>query len=230
MTMKQQMDGFFAGGSLALILFGSAIAGPLDDAKKAADRGDYAVEWRLLPPLANQGDAHAQAALGALYDKGEGVRQNRTKALAWFLKAADQGLADAQNNLGVIYYKNKDYVQAVAWYRKAADQGNVVAQNNLGAMYASGDGVPQDYAQAITWFRKAANQGDAIAQDNLGLMYADGNGLPQDYSHAYAWSASHAEDAETRDMAIKDRDLVATKMTTTETAKAQRMAQDWVPK
>jgi hypothetical protein len=43
-------------------------------------------------------------------------------------------------------------------------------------------------------------------------------------------SVSHAEDAETRDMAIKDRDLVAAKMTTTETAKAQRMAQEWVPR
>jgi hypothetical protein len=66
MSMKQQMDSFFAGGFLALVLFGSAMAGPLEDAKKAADRGDYAVEWRLLPPLANQGDANAQAALGAL--------------------------------------------------------------------------------------------------------------------------------------------------------------------
>ena len=197
MAMNQQMDSFFVGGFLALILFGSAIAGPLEDAKKAADRGDYAVEWKLLPPLANRGDAHAQAALGALYDKGEGVRQNRAKALAWYLKAADQGLADAQNNLGVIYYKNKDYAQAVVWYRKAADQGNVVAQNNLGAMYASGDGVPQDYSQAYAWFKL---------------------------------SASHAEDAETRDMAIEDRDLVAIKMTPTETAKGQRMAQEWAPK
>lgn len=198
MTMKQQMDSFVAGGFLALILLGSATAGPLEDAKKAADRGDYAVEWKLLPRLAYQGDANAQAALGTLYDKGEGVRQNRTKALAW--------------------------------YRKAADQGNVIAQNNLGAMYASAEGVPPDYAQAITWLRKAADQGDAIAQDNLGLMYANGNGLPQDLAQAYAWfnlSASHAEDAETRDVAIKDRDLIAIKMTPTETAKAQRMAQDW---
>jgi TPR repeat protein len=188
--MTQQMNSFFAGGSLAVILLGTAIAGPLEDAKSAADRGDYAVEWRLLPPLANHGEANAQLALGTLYQKGEGVRRNGAKA--------------------------------IAWYRKAADQGNVIAQNNLGAMYASGDGASQDYAQAITWLRKAADQGDAIAEDNLGLMYTDGNGLPQDFARAYALfnlSASHAEDDETRAMAIQDRDLVAAKTSSAEIAR-----------
>jgi uncharacterized protein len=188
--MTHRINSSFAGGFLAFALFGSAIAGPLEDAKSAADRGDYAVEWRLLPRLANHGDANAQAALGTLYEKGEGVRQNGVKA--------------------------------TAWYHKAADQGSAIAQNNLGAMYASGDGVPQDYAQAVIWLRRAADQGDAIAEDNLGLMYADGKGLPQDFAQAYALfnlSASHAEDDETRAMAIQDRDLVAAKMSSAEIAR-----------
>jgi uncharacterized protein len=201
MTHEQQMNRFFVGGFLAFILFGRAIAGPFEDAKRAADHGDYALEWKLLPPLANQGDAKAQVALGELYVKGEGVKPNTAKA--------------------------------IAWYRKAADQGNVIAQNNLGAIYASGDGVPQDYAKAITFLRKSADKGDAIAEDNLGLMYADGSGLPQDITQAFAWfnlSASHAEDAETRETAIQDRDRVAAKMTPVEIADAQRRAQESVSK
>ena len=43
-------------------------------------------------------------------------------------KAAEQGDANAQYNLGSMYFDvrgvSQDYKQAVAWYRKAAEQGN----------------------------------------------------------------------------------------------------------
>ena len=88
---------------------------------------------------------------------------------------AEQGNAEAQHNLGVMYEKGlgvaKDDVQAVQWYRKAADQGHAEAQYNLGFMYAQGRGVAQDYAQAVQWYRKAADQGLVQAQINLGGMY-----------------------------------------------------------
>ena len=68
-------------------------------------------------------------------------------------KAADQGHADAQHNLGFIYYNGQgsmpqDYAAAISWYRKAANQGDASAQNNLGVLYANGRGVPQYYAPA----------------------------------------------------------------------------------
>jgi TPR repeat protein len=104
-----------------------------------------------------------------------------------FLEAkakADQGDADAQFNLGVMYAKGqgvvKDEVEAVKWFRKAADQGNAEAQSNLGVMYAKGEGVVKDEVEAVKWFRKAADQGDADAQYNLGVMYAKGQGVVKD--------------------------------------------------
>ena len=52
------------------------------------------------------------------------------------LKKAEQGDADAQFQLGVMYAEGrgvlKSYVDAVKWYRKAAEQGDVHAQYNLG--------------------------------------------------------------------------------------------------
>ena len=113
------------------------------------------------------------------------------------LAKAQQGDADAQCNLGLMYEKGngvtQDYAQAVAWFRKAAEQGYARAQSNLGVMYGNGQGVTQDYAQAVAWFRKAAEQGYARAQSNLGYMYEQGNGVKQDYAQAVAWYRKAAE-------------------------------------
>ena len=75
---------------------------------------------------------------------------------------AEQGLAVAQFNLGVMYEKGQGTLQddekAIFWYTKSADQANANAQFNLGNMYYEGLGVPQDYKAAIHWYRKSAEQ------------------------------------------------------------------------
>ena len=83
-------------------------------------------------------------------------------------QAAEQGNAQAQLDLGVMYYKGEgvrqDYAQAVQWFRKAAEQGVAEAQHNLGVAYDQGLGSRQDDAQAVQWYRKAAEQGHADDQ------------------------------------------------------------------
>ena len=78
-------------------------------------------------------------------------------------KAAEQGDADAQFNLGLMYDIGKgvpqDYQEAVKWYRMAAEQGYADAQYFLGLSYATGEGVPENDAEAVKWYRKAAEQG-----------------------------------------------------------------------
>ncbi len=113
------------------------------------------------------------------------------EAIKWYRKAAEQGLAHAQFNLGRMYDDGQgvtqDYAQALTWYLKAADQGDAGAQNNLGLMYAKGRGVSRDYTQARTWYLKAARQGHVIAEFNLGLMNLMGEGMTRDYTEALAW-------------------------------------------
>ena len=114
-----------------------------------------------------------------------------------YRKAAEQGDANAQYNLGVCYENGygvmQDYSQAVYWYRKAAEQGDAFAQCNLGSCYGNGKGVTQDYSQAVYWYRKAVEQGNAEAQCNLGTSYGNGEGVTQDYSKAVYWFRKAAE-------------------------------------
>ena len=55
--------------------------------------------------------------------------------MKWYRKAAEQGLAEAQYNLGQVYTKGdgvaKDMIEAVKWYRKAAEQGHEGAKKAL---------------------------------------------------------------------------------------------------
>ena len=139
------------------------------------------------------GDAEAQASLGYEYAK----QKDYVSAVYWCRKAAAQGNARAQCNLGVCYeYGNgvtKDYDEAVKWYRKAAEQGYARAQCNLGVCYYYGKGVTKDYAEAMKWWRKAAEQGLAYAQERLGFCYYIGNGVTQDYAEAVKWYRKAAE-------------------------------------
>ncbi len=64
--------------------------------------------------------------LGSKYYKGEGVLQDYAEAVRWSRKAADQGHASAQVNLGVMYDNGRgvpqDYIQAHKWYNLAASR------------------------------------------------------------------------------------------------------------
>ena len=129
-------------------------------------------------------------------------------------------------------YQRGDYATAYKLWKLLADQGDALAQGLVAVMYDYGQGVPQDYAEAVKWYRKAADQGKANAQFNLGFMYGYGQGVPQDYVEAHKWfnlSSARATEKETRDMATKNRDIVAAKMTPAQVAEAQKLARDWKP-
>jgi TPR repeat protein len=89
----------------------------------------------------------------------------------WYRKAADQGNATAQNNLGKIYEDGlgvrEDWVEAVRWYRKSAEQGFADGQFNLGRAYQFGMAVPQSRQEAIRWFDKAGDQGNDQLIDQM---------------------------------------------------------------
>jgi len=110
---------------------------------------------------------------------------------------AEQGDAEAQNNLGVRYSFGagvpQDHAEAVRWFRLAAEQGLALAQFGLGLMYATGEGVPQDYVLAHMWYNLAASRATGEARDQF----------------------------------VENRDRVARRMTAEQVAEAQRLAREW---
>ncbi|MBH31967.1 MAG: hypothetical protein CMG71_08315 [Candidatus Marinimicrobia bacterium] len=116
------------------------------------------------PQSADQ-DAEKQFDLAVDYDLDGDYKQ----AVVWYRKAAEQGDAGAQVNLGNAYDfgegVRKNAKQAVAWYRKSAEQGHAIAQFNLGVHLYYGEGLVQDYDQAMRWWRMAAEQGDLDAAE-----------------------------------------------------------------
>jgi Sel1 repeat len=117
-------------------------------------------------------------------------------------KAADQGHAKAQFNLGLLYYigegveANKE--QAFMWFHKAAVQGDLKAQFNLGVLYTTGKGVEVDKEKGFMWFHKAAVEGYSKAQFNLGLLYSTGKGVEVDKEKAAMWFRKAAEQGDSK--------------------------------
>ncbi len=136
-----------------------------------------------------------------MYITARGTPQDYAKALQWWRKAAEQGIAVAGYLLGVMYDNGEgvpqNYAEAVKWYRKAAEQGVAEAQYNLGFMYSRGKGVPQDYVQAHMWFNIAASS------------FPPGKG---------------------GDEAVKNRDIVAKRMPPAQISEAEKLAREWRPK
>jgi uncharacterized protein len=111
---------------LAIGLFGSVVAEPYEDGLAAFMRGDHVTAMRIFRPLAEQGDAKAQVALGDLFNNGLGVKQDYAEAVRWYRKAAEQGNHWGQNNLAIMYEEGRgvpqDYVQAHMWFNLSAAQ------------------------------------------------------------------------------------------------------------
>ena len=83
-------------------------------------------------------------------DDGEGVPEDDKKALNWYRKAAENGFAMAQANLGVKYALGQgvpqDYVTAYAWLNIAAASGDERAKKNKDL--AAEDMTPEQIAKA----------------------------------------------------------------------------------
>jgi TPR repeat protein len=160
----------------------------------------------------------------AVSDKGK-------SSFRLILPKAQQGDADAQFNLALLYHHGagipQDTRYAIYWYTKAAQQGHVDAQYRLGSLYHNyrfEEEVPQDSNRAVYWLTKAAEQGFVHAQYKLGNMYEFGDVAPQDYKQAFFWYTKAAE--QNHYFAIKDRDKMLVNMSQSQIEEVQKLSKE----
>jgi hypothetical protein len=108
--------------AVAMLLLSSvnfAQAQSLRQGISAFHRQDYARASQVFIPLAERGQASAQAYLGFMFETGRGVPQNYTEAAMWYRRAAEQGDSLAQYSLGLLYDHGqgvpRDIVEASKW-------------------------------------------------------------------------------------------------------------------
>ncbi|MDJ0873398.1 MAG: tetratricopeptide repeat protein [Gammaproteobacteria bacterium] len=115
-----------------------------------------------------------------------------SKALELLQRASEEGHAQAQYRLGIMYANAEgvplDFVAAAAWLRRAADKGLAQAQSILAWLYASGYGVEQDDQEAGRLYREAAQQGLPKDQYTLAAMYRWGRfGVDRNPAEMVRW-------------------------------------------
>jgi len=118
-----------AGVSLALIL--TASPGSATQRFRAGldayDQGRFASAFWYWRERAAKGGVKSESALGMLYYRGLGVKQDDRMAARWFRRAADKGEPTAQFLLGLFFLQGRgvarNYVNAYVWCDLAMSRG-----------------------------------------------------------------------------------------------------------
>jgi uncharacterized protein len=134
---------------------------------------------------AKAGDAEAQNDLG----RHLAISGSRAEAERWFRCAAEQGLAKAKHNIGVLYLRNDNLPhEAIEWFVAAANDGWLPSTFVLGKMSEEKDNL--DLARRI--YLAAAERGHADSQDALSRLYFDRD-AKGDHEPARRWAEAAAK-------------------------------------
>ncbi len=158
-------------GALAWLHVGVAFAGPEEDYEQGLKEyraGQLTQSMEALGRAAEAGHAPAQAFLGYIQEKSGATE----RAAELYLLAAEQGNADGEWGIGLLYATGRgverDEEKAREWIQRAAEQGKEDAIIYFANAYLKGAlGLEESEEEAERWLRRAAEAGDARAQKQL---------------------------------------------------------------
>lgn len=119
---------------------------------------------------------------------GFGVKKDIARAKSAFKVDAMRGLSVAQNQLGVLLFKENKFFGAEEWFQKAASQNYAAASNNLGVL----ERIRGNHAKSLDHFRKAADRNYVPAMRNLALAYVFTGKDQKAYDQAREWAEKAA--------------------------------------
>ena len=149
----------------------------------------------------------SMTAYAVMLLNGQGVKEDRSRAMHYFRKAVNKGDMNAHWLLGKTILEDERiqpppevetsdtpipippmtlalHKEAFELFQKAADAGLKEGRHYLGLMYEYGYGCQQNFEAAIEQYQRASNQDYFESTYNLALMYAYGRAPKQDFRKA----------------------------------------------
>ena len=120
-------------------------------------------------------------------------------AVQLYQEGADNGDADSQYKLGLLYLTGngalQDFAEAAKWLKLAAEQGYGPAQYELGLIYRNGYGLPTDHVQSYVWLNLAAAAGvqQAVAARDEVMRALSSKQLAQAQKVSREWLTARIE-------------------------------------
>ena len=126
-----------------------------------------------LQYAASLGDSRAYYKLGNMYLKGNGG--DYSKATEWFMKAAEEGIVEAEYSLYALFYQfDETKSESIKHLQKAADGGFLPARYDLAIHLLYGDDIKEDKSQAVRILDECARRGYNDAIEKLIFMFKTG--------------------------------------------------------
>lgn len=121
--------------------------------------GRFDEAFEMYKELAERGVARAMLNVAHMYAQGEGVEQDRERALHWYTRGAEAGDTTSMLETGEAYRDGRgtavDMDEADRWFRRAAESGNSEAQWIWGeSLYQAGD-----RSEGLEWIERSARDG-----------------------------------------------------------------------
>ena len=134
--------------------------------------------------------------LGYYYERGIGCTKDLLKARQFYELAALHGDIKAKYNIGLFYYRNKQYPQAFNLVKESADMNYGKATLLLAYFYEHAFGTAQDYEKAKEYYLKALELGEKGIYHRLGYYSYNGYGGEKNLDEAFAYFYQGASEGE----------------------------------
>ena len=144
------------------------------------------------------GSERAVYNYGLCLTLGRGVPKDEEKGLEWFIRAAEMGVPQAQQQAGLALEARKQYDKAFPFFRAVAETGELWAIHKTATYLLEGLGTEKNPVQAVQYLEVGARRGDPRCQVRLADCYEQGLGVPTDYEEMFSWlyRAAHSDDPE----------------------------------
>ncbi|MBE5784594.1 MAG: sel1 repeat family protein [Clostridiales bacterium] len=175
-----------------------------EKALKFYQANEFEKAYAIWEETAELGNIVAQFNCGLMCYKGQGVRKDLAKAVAFWEKAAAQGHETAEKMLpelkmkkefgdAKLLYHSGQYEKALPGFLSLAERGYAEALRYCAFLYKEGRGTEKDAGKALAYYLRAAETGDEDALFACGEHYEAGIVCEKDLDKALSYYAKAAE-------------------------------------